>query len=234
MGYRSLCRLVTRANLARTKGVPRFTQVLLASTCRRARRPVGLPRERDRPPPTGGGPRVTAGAIGTDLYAVIVAMVVITAVVVPPLMGPLVRRAEPGPGRAGVANEEAPRGRGASHRCGGTARGLLALWRDLDRALGEAGPLGVLRDPFQRRLGKVRSERVTARSGLDDPRIERDLDGLVPGRRFSAPMPSGDGQIRALISFIIHAWWPGAQRGAGVEPCTGRSRPGCRGSRSSP
>lgn len=42
------------------------------------------------------GLALTAGAIGTDLYAVIVAMVVITALLVPPLMAPLVRRAEPG------------------------------------------------------------------------------------------------------------------------------------------
>ena len=42
------------------------------------------------------GLALTAGAIGSDLYAVIVAMVVITAVLVPPLMGPLVRRAELG------------------------------------------------------------------------------------------------------------------------------------------
>jgi Kef-type K+ transport system membrane component KefB len=42
------------------------------------------------------GLALTAGAIKPDLYAVIVGMVVITAVIVPPLMGPLVRRAEPG------------------------------------------------------------------------------------------------------------------------------------------
>jgi len=41
------------------------------------------------------GLALTAGAIKPDLYAVIVGMVVLTAVVVPPLMGPLVRRAEP-------------------------------------------------------------------------------------------------------------------------------------------
>jgi Kef-type K+ transport system membrane component KefB len=41
------------------------------------------------------GLALTAGAFKPDLYAVIVAMVVITALVVPPLMGPLVRRAEP-------------------------------------------------------------------------------------------------------------------------------------------
>jgi len=41
------------------------------------------------------GLALTAGAIKPDLYAVIVGMVVITAVLVPPLMGPLVRRAEP-------------------------------------------------------------------------------------------------------------------------------------------
>jgi DNA polymerase III alpha subunit len=29
-GYRSLCRMVSAANLAGTKGVPRFTQALLA------------------------------------------------------------------------------------------------------------------------------------------------------------------------------------------------------------
>jgi len=38
---------------------------------------------------------LTAGAISRDLYAVIIGMVVITTLVVPPLMGPLVRRAEP-------------------------------------------------------------------------------------------------------------------------------------------
>ncbi|HEY8921568.1 MAG TPA: cation:proton antiporter [Candidatus Limnocylindria bacterium] len=41
------------------------------------------------------GLALTAGAIKPDLYAVIVGMVVVTAIVVPPLMGPLVRRAEP-------------------------------------------------------------------------------------------------------------------------------------------
>src|SRR4029079_11129704 len=42
-----------------------------------------------------GGLALTAGAIKPALYAVIVGMVVITALLVPPLMGPLVRRAEP-------------------------------------------------------------------------------------------------------------------------------------------
>jgi len=41
------------------------------------------------------GLALTTGAIGAALYAVIVGMVVITALIVPPLMGPLVRRAEP-------------------------------------------------------------------------------------------------------------------------------------------
>jgi len=41
------------------------------------------------------GLALTAGAIKPDLYAVIVGMVAITAIVVPPLMEPLVRRAEP-------------------------------------------------------------------------------------------------------------------------------------------
>jgi Kef-type K+ transport system membrane component KefB len=41
------------------------------------------------------GLALAAGAISPDFYAVIVAMVVITALIVPPLMGPLVRRAEP-------------------------------------------------------------------------------------------------------------------------------------------
>jgi Kef-type K+ transport system membrane component KefB len=41
------------------------------------------------------GLALTAGAIEPNLYAVIVGMVVITALIVPPLMGPLVRRAEP-------------------------------------------------------------------------------------------------------------------------------------------
>ena len=44
------------------------------------------------------GLALAAGAINPDLYAIIVAMVVITALIVPPLMGPLVRRAEPGIG----------------------------------------------------------------------------------------------------------------------------------------
>jgi Kef-type K+ transport system membrane component KefB len=38
---------------------------------------------------------LSAGAIGQDLYAVIIGMVVITTLTVPPLMGPLVRAAEP-------------------------------------------------------------------------------------------------------------------------------------------
>jgi Kef-type K+ transport system membrane component KefB len=41
------------------------------------------------------GLALTAGAIKPDLYAVIVGMVAITALIVPPVMGPLVRRAEP-------------------------------------------------------------------------------------------------------------------------------------------
>jgi Kef-type K+ transport system membrane component KefB len=41
------------------------------------------------------GLALAAGAIEPNLYAVIVGMVVITALIVPPLMGPLVRRAEP-------------------------------------------------------------------------------------------------------------------------------------------
>ena len=41
------------------------------------------------------GLALTAGAFDATLYAVIVGMVVVTALVVPPLMGPLVRRAEP-------------------------------------------------------------------------------------------------------------------------------------------
>jgi Kef-type K+ transport system membrane component KefB len=41
------------------------------------------------------GLALAAGAFQPDLYAVIVGMVVITAILVPPLMGPLVRRAEP-------------------------------------------------------------------------------------------------------------------------------------------
>jgi Kef-type K+ transport system membrane component KefB len=41
------------------------------------------------------GLALSAGAIGGELYAVIVAMVVVTALLVPPLMGGLVRRAEP-------------------------------------------------------------------------------------------------------------------------------------------
>jgi Kef-type K+ transport system membrane component KefB len=47
------------------------------------------------------GLALTAGAIKADLYAVIVGMVVITALIVPPLMGPLVRAAEPEAAGAG-------------------------------------------------------------------------------------------------------------------------------------
>ena len=43
-GYRSLCRLVSRANLAGTKRVPRFSQALLAAAHRGPRRALGLPR----------------------------------------------------------------------------------------------------------------------------------------------------------------------------------------------
>ena len=42
------------------------------------------------------GLALSAGAFGADLYLVIVGMVIITSLVVPPFMGPLVRRAEPG------------------------------------------------------------------------------------------------------------------------------------------
>ena len=41
------------------------------------------------------GMALTAGAFDRDLYAVVVAMVVATALLVPPLMAPLLRRAEP-------------------------------------------------------------------------------------------------------------------------------------------
>ena len=41
------------------------------------------------------GLALAAGAFGPDLYAVVVGMVVITSLLVPPLMAPLVRRAEP-------------------------------------------------------------------------------------------------------------------------------------------
>ena len=54
VGWRSLCRLVSQANMAGTKGVPRFSQALLARAHRGARRAVRLPRRRDRPPPAGG------------------------------------------------------------------------------------------------------------------------------------------------------------------------------------
>jgi DNA polymerase III alpha subunit len=42
-GYRSLCRLTSAAQLAGTKGVPRFTHELLARHTGGAGRPVGLP-----------------------------------------------------------------------------------------------------------------------------------------------------------------------------------------------
>ena len=41
------------------------------------------------------GLALTAGAFGRDIYAVVVGMVVITALLVPPLMGGFVRRGEP-------------------------------------------------------------------------------------------------------------------------------------------
>ncbi len=42
IGWRSLCRLVSRANMAGTKAVPRFSQALLARAHRGTRRVVGL------------------------------------------------------------------------------------------------------------------------------------------------------------------------------------------------
>ena len=42
------------------------------------------------------GLALAAGAFGPDLYVVVVGMVVITSMLVPPLLPPLVRRAEPG------------------------------------------------------------------------------------------------------------------------------------------
>jgi Na+:H+ antiporter len=53
------------------------------------------------------GLALAAGAFGADLYAVVVGMVVITSLLVPPLMAPLVRRAEPQAG-APVPVSEAP------------------------------------------------------------------------------------------------------------------------------
>jgi Kef-type K+ transport system membrane component KefB len=52
------------------------------------------------------GLALAAGAFGPDLYVVVVGMVVITSMLVPPLLPPLVRRAEPG-----VSSQGAPAGR---------------------------------------------------------------------------------------------------------------------------
>ena len=43
-------------------------------------------------------------------------------------------------------------------------------------------------------------------------------------------MPSGDGQISALISFIIQCWWPSPRIVPWSSDDTGRTRRGCRGS----
>ena len=64
-GYRSLCRLVARRNLAGTKGVPRFTHELLARAHRGPGRAVGLPPRRDRAAAAGrrsGGRAAVGGA----------------------------------------------------------------------------------------------------------------------------------------------------------------------------
>ena len=54
VGWRSLCRLVSRANLAGTKGVPRFSQTLAGGARGGTGCAVRLPRWRDRPSPAGG------------------------------------------------------------------------------------------------------------------------------------------------------------------------------------
>jgi Na+:H+ antiporter len=51
------------------------------------------------------GLALAAGAFGADLYAVVVGMVVITSLLVPPLMAPLVRRAEPEAGAPAPVSE---------------------------------------------------------------------------------------------------------------------------------
>jgi Na+:H+ antiporter len=53
------------------------------------------------------GLALAAGAFGPDLYLVVVGMVVITSMVVPPFLPPLVRRAEPGIARVEVAAADA-------------------------------------------------------------------------------------------------------------------------------
>ncbi len=55
------------------------------------------------------GLALAAGAFGADLYVVVVGMVVITSILVPPLMPPLVRRAEPNlPAEPGASPPLAP------------------------------------------------------------------------------------------------------------------------------
>jgi Kef-type K+ transport system membrane component KefB len=51
------------------------------------------------------GLALAAGAFGSDLYLVVVGMVVITSLLVPPLMPALVRRAEPDAAITGAVSE---------------------------------------------------------------------------------------------------------------------------------
>ena len=61
-GYRSLCRLVSRANLAGTKSMPALHPGAPRRARGGARGAVGLPRGRDRPAAAGRGPGGGAGA----------------------------------------------------------------------------------------------------------------------------------------------------------------------------
>ena len=127
------------------------------------------------------GLALTAGAIGTDLYAVIVAMVVITGRGRAAADGAAgaargTRAAPPRRPRqpAAVGNEEAPRGRGASHRSRLRADrpiGLLAAGRDLDHRCFPLVPVPVssLGDPVQGRLARGRVRNAARRLRGEDP-----------------------------------------------------------------
>ena len=105
--------------------------------------------------------------------------------------------------------------------------GLVAAFGDLHDALLEVGALGVVGDPGERLRGEVRPVGLGRRGRLDDP-------GADARRRRSAARGAGSiiadpvrGRPDQRVDLVHH---PGlvalAQRRAGLDACTGRSRPG--------
>ena len=94
---------------------------------------------------------------------------------------------------------------------------LVAALGDLDGRLGEALTLGVAGDADPGLLDQVIPEGARGGGRRQDLALECDVDRLVPQRLIGEADAVGDGQIRALISFIIQAWWPAPSVRAGRE-----------------